>query len=377
MTDVRGKELTKPEELTEPTLVDAAAEPIVVRQFGRYELRQELGHGATGRVFEAFDRKTNGIVALKTLISMDAESLFRLKHEFRSLANLEHPNFVRFGELSCEAGQWFFTMERVYGTDFIGYVRRPAPDGQGPRDDPTAQTSGVRARSGRGDGLETDEGRLRHALAQLVEALSVLHEGGRIHRDVKPSNVLVTTEGRVVLLDFGLITGFGSEAEMSGTPAYMPPEQIGGDKLTPAADFYAVGVMLFAALKGELPFRGKTNEILQAKLMEEAPTDLGLLAPEDLRALCLALLVREPSARPTIEGIRARLGLVAPAAPAREVFVGRETELGQLRQALALAQAGGTRAVVVRGECGRLIRGGRHRHDCTDGRRPLGECRGD
>src|SRR6185312_9895552 len=114
------------------------------------------------------------------------------------------------------------------------------------------------------------ERRLREALAQLVEALAALHEAGRIHRDVKPSNVLVTAEGRVVLLDFGLATGFGSDHRIAGTPAYMAPEQIACEPLTPAADWYAVGVMIFAALTGRLPFDGEVPQILDAKLVEEA-----------------------------------------------------------------------------------------------------------
>ena len=90
---------------------------------GRYQLGTQLGRGATGIVYEARDTQSGAIVAIKTLVSLNAENLFRLKHEFRSLANLEHENFVRFGELACEDGQWFFTMERVHGTDFLGHVR--------------------------------------------------------------------------------------------------------------------------------------------------------------------------------------------------------------------------------------------------------------
>jgi hypothetical protein len=299
---------------------------------------------------------------------MDAENLFRLKHEFRALANFEHENFIRFGELSCEGGQWFFTMERIHGRDFLGHVRgdgaapgadeEAPPSTPSPSSPPPASSSRLRAAARAAPSSDVEppspaERRLRLALAQLVDALAALHESGRIHRDVKPSNVLVTAEGRVVLLDFGLMTGFGLDDRVLGTPAYMAPEQIACEPLTPAADWYALGVMMYAALTGRLPFEGKVHQVMFAKVSADPPADWQPSAPEDLRALCLALLAREPSARPAIDEIRARLGVAPPARQRmREVFIGREAELGRLRRVLAEVQGGTPRAVVVRGEPG-------------------------
>jgi predicted ATPase len=323
VAEEKNAKAEKPE--SGPTGLAPYSGEVRIQRLGRYELRQELGRGTTGVVYEARDTNTDAIVALKTLVSMDAESLFRLKHEFRSLANIEHENLVRFGELACEGGQWLFTMERVFGTDFLDYARDES------------------------DGWR----RLRAGLPQLVEGLAALHATGRIHRDVKPSNVLVTPDGRVVLLDFGLTTGFGLDERIAGTPGFMAPEQITCETLTPATDWYAVGGILFAALTGHLPFEGDTHEILDAKLTQDAPRDWGSDAPAELRALCQELLERDPSERPDLDEIRARLGVVAPAkAPARHVFVGREKELERLRHVLVEAQSGGSRAVVVRGEPG-------------------------
>lgn len=328
------------------------------KRLGRYVLLQELGRGSTGIVYEACDTESNAVVALKTLVSMNAESLLRLKHEFRSLANVEHGSFVRLGELACEDGQWFFTMQRVHGSDFLDYVRcgerlPPSPED---RARGVASASHVRAAPATiGDAtplrLEVDEARLRSAVAQLVEGLAALHETGRLHRDVKPSNVMVTDEGRLVLLDFGLTTGFGVDEAIVGTPAYMAPEQIAGEPLSAATDWYAVGVMLFAALTGRLPFEGELTAVLHEKMWNEAPRDWGEGAPEDLRALAAAMLEREPHARPSVEEIRARLGLAPPVRPAiREVFVGRDAELARLKGALARARSGAH--VIVRGEPG-------------------------
>src|SRR5439155_1683966 len=130
-----------------------------------------------------------------------------------------------------ENDQWFFTMELIQGRDFLTHVR------------PTAGAF--------------DEERLRAALAQVADGLSALHQTHQVHRDVKPSNILVEADGRVVLLDFGLVAGMSGPgdavASRSGTPSYMAPEQRTGGAIGPAADWYAVGVMLYQSLTGRLP----------------------------------------------------------------------------------------------------------------------------
>jgi predicted ATPase len=318
-----------------------------VRPLSRYDLRGELGRGGTGIVYEAYDLRTESLVALKTIAAAGPENLYRLKREFRALADVQHPNLVRLGELSSEEGLFYFTMEIVHGTNFIDYVRPTSPARAGPQS-------------------MLDEGRLRAVLPQLVSALAAIHEAGHLHRDVKPSNVLITHDGRLVLLDFGLVTALRSaegphDDSFEGTPTFMAPEQIEASGVGPAADWYAMGIMLFLALTGRLPFDGTFNEILEAKLLaREAPSPRKLSpgVPEDLDALCSALLQLEPSLRPSLAELRVRLGMRADEPSAGGVravealFVGRDRELGELRQALDDVERGRSRMVVVEGEPG-------------------------
>jgi serine/threonine protein kinase len=163
-------------------------------------------------------------------------------------------------------------------------------------------------------GGQLDERKLRAALPQLTAALSALHAHGLVHRDVKPHNVLVTPEGRVVLLDFGLVAGVAhSESNVVGTPAYMAPEQGLLRDVGPAVDWYAVGALLYEALTGALPFLGAPLQVMIAK-QHELPRRPGELAgvPDDLDAL-------SPPAR-AIRCSRGFAGLTSrasPTAPAR------------------------------------------------------------
>src|SRR5215471_14094468 len=168
-----------------------------------------------GVVYEALDRERNVQVALKTLTTIEPDAILRFKQEFRALADLSHPNLVSLGELHEEQGSWFFTMELVRGVDFLTWVRGGFQGAY----DATAKLASPKRRY--------DETRLRAALAQLASGLATLHAANKVHRDVKPSNVLVTGEGRVVILDFGLVSEVDAAAEslVAGTLAFMAPEQ--------------------------------------------------------------------------------------------------------------------------------------------------------
>jgi eukaryotic-like serine/threonine-protein kinase len=316
-----------------------------------------------GVVYEAFDRERGARVALKTLHTLSAEGLARFKNEFRALQDLHHPNLVRLDELLEDHGRWFFTMELVDGVNFFEWVRPHDPGLPGVLDEvdsvASAETAAgpfapaadegapVRARLGR-----LDEGRLRDGLRQLVLGLSALHDARKVHRDIKPGNVLVTPAGRVVVLDFGLITDAyrDREGRPVGTGVFMAPEQGAGEAVGPAADWYSVGVTLYLALTGRAPFLGTFDQVVELKrhVDPEPPVRYAPEAPFELNVLCMELLRRDPRERPEAHDILAHLGAAARTPRGRATFVGREHEQAALDAALAAAPG----AVLVHGASG-------------------------
>jgi tetratricopeptide (TPR) repeat protein len=282
-----------------------------------------------GEVFEAFDRDRGDLVAIKTLTRADGETFARFKREFRALQTTAHPNLVSIGELVCADGIWFFTMELVDGRHFQEHVRG-------------------------------DLDKLRETLRQLVIGLCALHDAGFVHRDVKPSNVMVTRDGRVVLLDFGLVTNLDPNQQSIangpvGTVEYMAPEQAAGRQVDEAADWYGVGVMLYEALTGRMPHTGHALQILVQKqqVEPEPPRD----APDDLARLCMELLAIEPTARPKGKAIAKQLGIDLHKARGTStpvhlsVFVGRDRERVALEESAAIARTQ-PRVHLVIGESG-------------------------
>jgi serine/threonine protein kinase len=329
-----------------------------------------------GVVYEAFDRERKTRVALKTLIHLDPDSLYRFKNEFRTLADIQHTNLVRLDELCCEEGRWFFTMELVKGVDFLAWVRPLDPEftrrrasHQGPTVlMPTGNATGQLTTPAppNAPSARFDEPRLRAALGQLAIGLDVLHRAGKIHCDVKPSNIMVTPEGRVVVLDFGLATDITQPKSMRdstvvGTADYMAPEQAFGERVGPEADWYAAGVVLYEALTGRVPVSGRPIEVVVAKQRGAfcPPGELVEGVPSDLDRLCRDLLVVEPRER--LSGQRLLLLLGADTAdetePISQVtagapFVGRKRELEVLRRAYSDSRKGRPVTALVLGESG-------------------------
>ena len=355
-------------------LYEADGQPL---RLGRYEVIRCVGAGGMGVVYEAVNVEHGQRVALKTLRWMTGAGLARFKNEFRSLCGVAHPNLVALYELGAEAGEWFFTMELVLGQSFVEHAQgdgerrlgaweylgetfdEEAPPSERVVVPPRDESAVVPRRRG------FHEGRLRAALRQLAGAIAALHDLGKLHRDLNPGNVLVTREGRVVLIDFGLVADRAHPAGAphdgaGGTPAYMSPEQAAGRAATAASDWYGFGVMLFEALTGQLPFTGSTLRMLTNKRHQDAPLPSTLAAdlPADLADLCSALLCREPEDRPDADAVLDVLGVARATtrsprpAGGEACMIGRRAELHALHEALGAVEPARSIAVVARGAAG-------------------------
>jgi len=334
-----------------------------------------------GVVYEAVDRDRSVSLALKTLRTMNAKSRLRFKNEFRALQDIRHRNLVDLGELVEDDGRLFFTMELLEGVDFLEFVRPGASRGTAASAttgtlaavgtslssvEPTCATvtgssisySAPVLNSNAARGV-LDLERLREALAQLAQGVCQLHQAGKIHRDIKPSNVMVTREGRLVLLDFGLVLDADRgtrEGALEGTAAFMAPEQARGGEVGPAADWYAVGTMLYEALTGQRPFTGPTRDVLLRKqtLAPARASERSVDVPPELDDLCMRLLSLAPSLRPDGREILRVLGVATGTGSVQtgERFVGRQGELQTLHDAFAASRERGGLAVLAHGPSG-------------------------
>ena len=299
-------------------------------RLGDYLIQGPLGQGGAGAVFAAVDEKSGHPCAIKLLHALGPEALQQLKREFRTVAEITHPNLIVLHKLIAEGDQWFIVMEQIQGQDFVRHVR--GGQAEGPLQEP---------------GLE----RLERAWAQLTLGLTHLHEQELLHLDIKPSNVLVDETGRVVVLDFGLVQQQVSEPQaqtkksLAGTPAYMAPEQITGGALGARTDWFSAGVMLYEALTGQLPARGPVLQVLKRRTEEQTRLhdEVRARLPKIWTERCDALLAITAEERPLPEIARASIN---------QRFVGRVTELAALQSAFEAAKEGRTQVALISGPSG-------------------------
>jgi WD40 repeat protein/tRNA A-37 threonylcarbamoyl transferase component Bud32 len=266
----------------EPTTSTATSPKLMARRFGRFDLLERVGVGTFGTVFKAYDPRLDRPVALKVLRAGELASLGereRFLREPRNAAQLSHPGIVPVHDVSEHEDTPFIISEFVDGLTLSALLkaRRPTP---------------------------REAARL---VAQLADALHYAHEHGVIHRDVKPSNVMIDESGEPHLMDFGLAKREAGEititldGQVLGTPAYMSPEQARGEsaQVDRRSDVYSLGVILYEMLTGELPFRGNTRMLLQQVLNDDPrpPRLVNDSIPRDMETVCLCAMAKEPPRR--------------------------------------------------------------------------------
>ena len=317
-----------------------------LRVAGRYRIVSELASGGMGTVYAALDESTGERVALKRLGAPprhgttrrkgppDADVALRFQLEYAMLSRLRHPSIIDVLEYGIDLGMPYYTMELLDGQDLREAAKAPYRDA------------------------------CRHA-RDVASSLALLHAHRLVHRDVSPRNVRVTAGGRAKLLDFGTLTPFGAPPDIAGTPSCVPPEALNGSPLDHRADLYSLGSVLYWLLTAREAFPAKCLDDLPA-LLEREPLPPSAFAdcPEELDALVVAMLHRNPLARPSSAAeVIERLDAIARLEPEPQndvvhgyvvsaKTVGRAAEMARIGQAVerALRRQGG--GLLVLGERG-------------------------
>lgn len=274
-----------PGHATEPmdktTQPSSSTESSLRRHLGeRYELLSELGQGAMGVVFKAYDQKLDEIVAIKMIKAdrVDPQSLERLKSELKLARRITHANVLRTYDFGDAGGAPYLSMEYVSGMTLRDLLDR--------------------------------RGKLPYGAAlriarQLCAGLQAVHEVGVLHRDIKPGNVILEHRGNAKLMDFGISRPARSPTDtstdsVSGTPHYMAPEQIQGGQPDQRTDIYSLGIVLQELFTGGMPFSGESGmEIAAARLQEKPipPSQFWPAIPEELETIILRCMAFEPDDR--------------------------------------------------------------------------------
>ncbi len=253
---------------------------LVGKVIGKYQIIEEIGRGGMATVYKAWDSINQRYVALKVLppyFQHDAEFIKRFRREAVAAAKLDHPNIVKVYEAGEEGGINYIAMEYIEG----GSLQR------------------------RLTGKPLDLSTAISIVSQIGSALAYAHKRGIIHRDVKPSNILLTEEGRALLSDFGIARvseygGITRTGTLIGTPEYMSPEQAEGEEVDHRSDIYSLGIVLYQMLTGRVPFTGDTPLAVLHKQIYEKPTSprmLNPMIPAEVEKVLLKALAKRPEWR--------------------------------------------------------------------------------
>ena len=261
------------------------ARPRTPRKIGKYDIIKEVGQGSTGNVFLSHDPYFNRDVAIKAYdIAPDADPQ-RVKiarkmffNEAQMVGMLQHPNILPIYDAGEENGQLYVVMEHVQGARTLSAYCRP--DNLLPVDD------------------------VVQIIYKCAKALHYAHKRGVIHRDVKPGNIMLTTDNDVRIIDFGIAILRDADISriegIAGSPSYMSPEQIQSAEITPASDLYSLGAVMYELLTGFRPFRAGTLSRLLNQIVYATPAPIHQLradVPEELEEVVATALLKEPSQR--------------------------------------------------------------------------------
>ena len=230
---------------------------MVGQSIGKYRVTDRIGKGGMGTVYRALDEMLHRDVAIKVLNAElnDPEVAKRFRAEAITVARLSHPGIATIYELFEHQGEWLMVMEFVRGETLESMVSRMGP---------------------------LSPQRSAELCMQALAALAHAHSMGVVHRDLKPANLMITENGTVKVMDFGIARVSGSEhltnaGFMMGTPAYMAPEQVRGGEVDARADLYAMGVVFYRLATAKLPFKGETAFAMVQSQVNEPPTPVGLV----------------------------------------------------------------------------------------------------
>ena len=290
-------------------------------RLGPYEIVAPLGAGAMGEVYRARDPRLDRFVAIKLLtgaVGRDARA--QLRREARAAAALNHPHVCTIFEIADAGKRLFIVMEQVEGRPLSDLVSEGVPI----------------------------DAVVRYG-AQIADALAHAHDRGVVHRDLKSANLMVTADGRVKVLDFGIAALTGEAAAhaatraatapgtLSGTPAYMAPEVLKGAAADRRSDIWAIGVVLYEMVTGRRPFGGETSFEITSSILRDQPDPLERRVPAPLRAVIARCLAKDPALRYQQAGeVRAALEATATlATPAKATREPRREGTSKSRRATA------------------------------------------
>ncbi len=255
---------------------------------GRYKIVEKIGRGGMANIYKAEDVVLNRTVAVKTLhpqFAQDKDFVARFKREAQAAASLNHPNIVSIYDWGCEDATYFIVMEHLEGWDLKQLIKAQAP-------------------------LPVDE--VIEIANQVCSAVEFAHQRNVIHRDIKSQNIIITPQGQAKVTDFGIAragaAGMTQTGSVMGTAEYISPEQAQGIEVGKATDIYSLGIVLYEALTGSLPFKGENSLAVAMKQVKEKPlppTILNLEIPVPLEAIILKALEKNPADRyPSAEAVR-------------------------------------------------------------------------